>query len=86
MAVGPLVVTYPLSERSRAILEEELGGTAELIYLVDLAPAFRADALARRGGAVPRHVKGTAARRDPANPQCPAVAVHRRRRRLGPDP
>src|SRR5215469_18057257 len=49
MAVGPLVVTYPLTGRSRTILEEELGGTAELIYLVDLAPAFRADALARAG-------------------------------------
>ena len=41
---------------------------------------------ARRGGAVPRHVEGTAARRDPANPQCPAIAVHRCWRRLGADP
>jgi hypothetical protein len=27
-AAGPLVVTYPLSERSRAIVTEELGGAA----------------------------------------------------------
>ena len=30
---------YPLTGRSRAIVEEELGGTAEVIYVVDLAPA-----------------------------------------------
>jgi hypothetical protein len=42
MGTGPLVVTYPLTGRSRAIVEEELGGTAEAIYLVDLAPAARA--------------------------------------------
>ena len=35
MGVGPLVVTYPLTGRSRAIVEEELGGTAEAIYLAD---------------------------------------------------
>src|SRR5580700_5002691 len=49
MGAGPLVVTYPLSGRSRAIIEEELGGTAEAIYLVDLAPAARAYALGRAG-------------------------------------
>jgi hypothetical protein len=27
MGAGPLVVTYPLTRRSRAIVEEELGGT-----------------------------------------------------------
>jgi hypothetical protein len=32
MAAGPLVVTYALTGRSRAIVEEELGGTAEAIY------------------------------------------------------
>src|SRR5438477_2435119 len=47
MGAGPLVVTYPLTGRSRAIVEEELGGTAEAIYLVDLAPAARARALMR---------------------------------------
>src|ERR1700739_1484125 len=50
MAAGPpLVVTYPLTGRSRAIVEEELGGTADAIYLVDLAPAARARALMRAG-------------------------------------
>src|SRR5215467_4260769 len=46
MAAGPLVVTYPLTWRSRAIVEEELAGTAEAIYLVDLAQADRAHTLA----------------------------------------
>jgi phosphoglycerate dehydrogenase-like enzyme len=49
MGARPLVVTYPLTGRSRAIVEEELGGTAEVIYLVDLAPAARAHALGRAG-------------------------------------
>jgi hypothetical protein len=49
MDAGPLVVTYPLTRRSRAIVEDELGGTAEAIYLVDLAPAARAHALGRAG-------------------------------------
>ena len=47
MGTGPLVVTYPLTGRSRAIVEEELGETAEAIYLVDLTPAARAHALGR---------------------------------------
>jgi hypothetical protein len=54
MGAGPLVVTYPLTGRSRAIVEEELGGNAEAIYLVDLAPAARAHAL-KRAGAVLSH-------------------------------
>src|SRR5689334_24307415 len=54
MGAGPLVVTYPLTGRSRAIVEEELGGAAEAIYLVDLAPAARAHAL-ERAGAVLSH-------------------------------
>ncbi|HEX3416425.1 MAG TPA: hypothetical protein VHT21_08490 [Stellaceae bacterium] len=54
MAAGPLVVTYALMGRSRAIVEEELGGTVEAIYLVDLAPAARAHAL-ERSGAVLSH-------------------------------
>src|SRR6516225_6358641 len=49
MGAGPLVVTYPLTGRSRAIVDEELGGTAEAIYLVDLAPAARAHALGCAG-------------------------------------
>jgi hypothetical protein len=47
-------VTYPLTGRSRTIVEEELGGTAEAIYLVDLSPAARTHAL-RRAGAVLSH-------------------------------
>src|SRR5271167_5171580 len=49
MSAGPLVVTYPLTGRSRAIVAEELGETAEAIYLVDLATADRAHALGRAG-------------------------------------
>jgi hypothetical protein len=33
MSAGPLVVTYPLTGRSRAIVAEELSGAAEAIYL-----------------------------------------------------
>ena len=54
MGAGPLVVTYPLSGRSRAIVEEELDGVAEAVYLVDLLPAARAHAL-ERAGAVLSH-------------------------------
>src|SRR5262249_43094283 len=53
MVAGPLVVTYSLTGRSRAIVEEELAGTAEAIYFVDLAPADRAHALGRAGGVLP---------------------------------
>ena len=49
MSAGPLVVTYPLTERSRAIVAQELGGVAPVIYLADLAPAERAEALSRAG-------------------------------------
>jgi hypothetical protein len=49
MSAGPLMVTYPLTGRSRAIVAEELNGAAEAIYLVDLAPADRAGALGRAG-------------------------------------
>ncbi len=51
MASGSLVVTYELSPRSRAILEDELGETGTAVYLSDLAPASRVDAL-RHAGAV----------------------------------
>src|SRR3954471_16473517 len=54
MSAGTLVVTYPLTGRSRAIVAEELSGDAEAIYLVDLAPAARAHAL-ERSGAVLSH-------------------------------
>ena len=49
MSAGPLVVTYPMTGRSRAIVTEELGGVAEVIYLAELAPAERAAALSRAG-------------------------------------
>src|SRR5437868_13878909 len=49
MSAGPLVVTYPLTRRSREIVAEELDGAAEAIYLVDLVPADRAAALGRAG-------------------------------------
>ncbi|MGC2413697.1 MAG: 2-hydroxyacid dehydrogenase [Stellaceae bacterium] len=51
MSAGSLVVTYKLSERGRAIVKEELGEAAEVIYLTELAPAERAAAL-RRAGAI----------------------------------
>src|SRR5258707_14274285 len=54
MDAGPLVVTYPVTGRSRAIVEEELSGSAAAIYLVDLAPADRALAL-EVAGAVLSH-------------------------------
>ena len=53
-AAGPLVVTYPLSERSRAIVAEELGGAAAAVYLADLASPERAAAL-RAAGALLAH-------------------------------
>jgi hypothetical protein len=51
MSARPLVVTYPMSARSRAIVAEELAGAAEVIYLTDLAQEDRADAL-RQASAV----------------------------------
>jgi phosphoglycerate dehydrogenase-like enzyme len=47
MSAGPLLVTYPMSARSRAIVAEELAGAAEVIFLTDLAQEDRADALHR---------------------------------------
>ena len=62
MSVGaaePLVVTYPLSERSRAIVAEELGGAAAAVYLADLAPPdARGGVARRRRGLGSRHVEG----------------------------
>src|SRR6266478_8711495 len=49
MSAGPLVVTYPMTGRSRAIVVDELGGVAEVIYLAELAPAERAKVLSRAG-------------------------------------
>ena len=49
MSRGKLVVTYPLTARSRAIVAEELGEAGEAIYLVDLPAEQRAAALSRAG-------------------------------------
>jgi phosphoglycerate dehydrogenase-like enzyme len=51
---APLVVTYPLSERSRAVVAEELEGVAPVIYLADLPQDRRATAL-RSAGALLAH-------------------------------
>ena len=51
MTVGPLVVTFGMSERSRAIVAEELGGAASVVYLGDVAAADRAGVL-RGAGAI----------------------------------
>ncbi len=49
MAAGSLVVTYELSPRSRAILEDKLGEAGIAVYLRDLASDRRAEALRRAG-------------------------------------
>jgi phosphoglycerate dehydrogenase-like enzyme len=49
MAAGPLVVTYELSRRSRAIVGEELGGAGNAIYLRDLDAGERGAALQAAG-------------------------------------
>ena len=87
MGAGPLVVTYPLTGRSRAIVEEELRGTAGAISLVDLPPAARAHAL-ERAGAVLSHDTSKELRPDEILliRNARLTAVHRRRRRLGADP
>jgi phosphoglycerate dehydrogenase-like enzyme len=51
MTVGPLVVTFPMSERSKAIVAEELAGAADAAYLTETPAAARADLL-RGAGAV----------------------------------
>jgi phosphoglycerate dehydrogenase-like enzyme len=85
-AAGPLVVTYPLSERSRAIVAEELGGAAAAVYLADLAPPERAAALRGAGALLAHDTSKELAPADPADPERKALAVHRCRHRLGADP
>jgi len=51
MNVGPLVVTFPMSERSKAIVTEELGGAADAAYLTEASGEARGDML-RGAGAV----------------------------------
>src|SRR5205823_1118561 len=52
-----LVVTYQLTERSRTILAEELGGAAEVIYLGELSEHRRAEALSRAGAVLANDTK-----------------------------
>src|SRR5258708_1491404 len=54
MRTGRLVVTYPVSERNRAIVAAELQGAAPVIYLADLPEERRAAAL-RSAGALLAH-------------------------------
>lgn len=49
MGAGPLVVTYPLTERSRAIVAEVMAGAGDVVYLTELPPERRAEALQRAG-------------------------------------
>jgi phosphoglycerate dehydrogenase-like enzyme len=51
MSAGPLVVTFPVSERTRAVITEALGGVAPLVYLAETMPGGREAAL-RGAGAV----------------------------------
>jgi len=51
MSAGPLVVTFPVSERTRAVIAETLGGVAPVIYLADTSTGEREAAL-RGAGAV----------------------------------
>ena len=51
MNAGPLVVTFPVSERTRAVIAEALGDVAAVVYLADVAASER-EAVLRRAGAV----------------------------------
>jgi phosphoglycerate dehydrogenase-like enzyme len=55
---GPLVVTFEVSDRSRAIIAEVLGGVSEIVHLRDLDEGARSVAL-RHAGAVLAHDTGT---------------------------
>lgn len=51
MNAGSLVVTFPVSERTRAVIAEALGDVAAVVYLADVAAGGRETVL-RRAGAV----------------------------------
>lgn len=51
---GPLVVGFRIGARGRAVVADALGDLAEAVYLADLPPSERADAL-RRAGALLSH-------------------------------
>jgi phosphoglycerate dehydrogenase-like enzyme len=45
MNASPLLVTFPVSERTRAVIADALRGVAPVVYLGDVAPEERAAAL-----------------------------------------
>jgi phosphoglycerate dehydrogenase-like enzyme len=51
MVAEPLVVTFPVSERTRAVIADALGDVAPLVYLADV-PAEGREAALRAAGAV----------------------------------
>jgi phosphoglycerate dehydrogenase-like enzyme len=51
MSARPLLVTFPVSERTRAVIAEALGGAAPAVFLADL-PAEDREAALRGAGAV----------------------------------
>jgi phosphoglycerate dehydrogenase-like enzyme len=53
-APGPLVVTFEVSDRTRAIIAETLGGVAEVVYLGDVDEGARPVVL-RHAGAILAH-------------------------------
>jgi phosphoglycerate dehydrogenase-like enzyme len=55
---GPLVVTFEVSDRSRGIIAETLGGAAEIVYLSDVDEGARPVAL-RHAGVVLAHNTAT---------------------------
>jgi phosphoglycerate dehydrogenase-like enzyme len=58
MSPGPLVVTFEVSDRSRAIIADALGGAAEVVYLPDIDAGARPVVL-RHAGAILAHDTST---------------------------
>jgi glycerate dehydrogenase len=56
VVVGPLVATYALTERERAVATETLADTAALVCLTDLAGPARAAALRGAGAVLARNI------------------------------
>jgi phosphoglycerate dehydrogenase-like enzyme len=55
MTRATIVVTFDLDPRLRAVVAEAAGEAAQPIWLADLAPALRADALRNAGAVMARH-------------------------------
>ena len=49
MSAAPLLVTFPVSDRTRTVIADALGGVAPVIYLTDIATAARKAALGAAG-------------------------------------